>query len=228
MLAPHARYQFKPFFGSSHIWAIEQLRSLGAIEKALDVGSGSGALGNLLKDLGAGQVFAVEPDADTRAQTLHSYDRIEGTLSAYASQQFDVILLLDVLEHTPDPFEYFQQTLALLKPGGHALISVPNIAHWSVRIPLLFGVFNYTERGLLDKTHLQFFTRSRFKQLLTSSNWVEIRLLNATIEPLEFLLPQMLWDNFVFRALAKLRLALANFLPGLFAYQHLALLQKKK
>lgn len=227
MLAPHARYQFKPFFGSSHTWAMQQISSMGELPSALDVGSGSGIMGSFLKERAVPLVAAIEPDSDTRQHTSAIYDRMFSGLQELAGQEFALILLLDVLEHTPDPFDYFQQVVKLLTPGGKILLSVPNVAHWSVRLPLLFGQFNYTERGILDKTHLQFFTRKRFTSLLSSTGNLKIEQLSASIEPFEFLLPQVLWDNAVYRSAAKLRLGLACKLPGFFAYQHLAILSKR-
>lgn len=227
MLAPHARYKFKPFLGSSHTWAMEQIARMGQLQAALDVGSGSGIMGGYLKELAVPIVHGVEPHLESRQHTAHIYDQLSAGLQELAAErQYDLILLLDVLEHTPDPFSYFAEISKLLAPGGRLLLSLPNIAHWSVRLPLLFGKFDYTDRGILDRTHLQFFTRKRFNTLLSSVSGVRCEQLSASIEPLEFLLPEAVWDNALFRSLARLRLGLAHALPGFFAYQHLALLTK--
>jgi hypothetical protein len=125
-----------------------------------------------------------------------------------------------------NPFEFYQTISTLLAPGGTVLISLPNIAHWSVRIPLLFGMFHYTQRGILDKTHLQFFTRKRLLELLGSTPALRIQELSASIEPVEFILPPLLWKNPLWDMLSKLRVGVANFIPGLMAYQLLARVEK--
>jgi len=71
----------------------------------------------------------------------------------------DYIIFADVLEHLYNPWQVLQTSTALLKDGGSILISIPNISHNSVIIDLINGKFNYRELGLLDNTHIRFFTR---------------------------------------------------------------------
>ncbi len=80
---------------------------------------------------------------------------------------FDVILFSDILEHVYDPVAVLRSHLEFLKPGGHVLISLPNIAIWNVRLELLFGRFRYQDTGTLDRTHIRFFNRRSFRELLT-------------------------------------------------------------
>lgn len=193
----------------------------------LDIGAGSGVMGSELKLLGFGEISAVEIDERARNHIHSKYKKVTASLSEYQGQKFDLILLLDVLEHTSDPHGFLKEISSLLAPGGTLLISVPNIAHWSIRFSLLFGFFHYTERGILDKTHLQFFTRSRFHRVIALSG-LSIEKSSASIEPIEFLLPPTLWKNSIFAALSKARKAFAEFLPGLMAYQHLAVVKNKE
>jgi 2-polyprenyl-3-methyl-5-hydroxy-6-metoxy-1,4-benzoquinol methylase len=225
-LKPSERYLFKPFTGSSHSWALPLCKKSSPEARVLDVGPGSGAIGRELKEAGFNNLYAVEIDEHTRQELAGTYVQIEETLQPFAGQKFSLILLLDVLEHMSDPFRFYSVMADMLEPGGRILISVPNIAHWSIRFTLLFGFFEYTNRGLLDKTHLQFFTRKRFRQMLASRPDLKLVDINSSVEPAELVLPPTIWDNWAFQECTKLRVALARCLPGMFAYQHLAMLEK--
>jgi 2-polyprenyl-3-methyl-5-hydroxy-6-metoxy-1,4-benzoquinol methylase len=77
----------------------------------------------------------------------------------------EIIICADVLEHLRDPWAALAWLRTLLAPGGRAVISVPNIAHWTARRALLRGRFDYADHGLLDRTHLRFFTRASAAEL---------------------------------------------------------------
>lgn len=224
-LTPQDRYQSKPFLGSSHSWAQARLKDLPPTAAVLDVGPGNGLMGKFLGDRGVKNLVAVEIDADAREHVRPIYREVVESLAQLHGQRFDMVLLLDVLEHMSDPEAFLRDLQSYLTPGGRILISVPNIAHWSVRIPLLFGSFNYTSRGILDRTHLQFFTRKRVYELLGKFPKLSMREINSSLEPLEFVLPRPLWNNILFKKLSKLRLLTARALPGFFAYQHLVMLE---
>lgn len=220
------KYKFKPFLGSSHSWAIAECLKLSRETEVLDIGCGSSAIGMTLKDAGFTNLSAIEVDKEAKEQAKNYYRVVESSFEPFAGQKFGLILLLDVLEHTPNPEQFLDNVVDLLKPGGTLLLSVPNIAHWSVRFPLLFGIFNYTSRGLLDRTHLQFFTRARVKRIISSTKSLRIAKIGGTIEPVELVLPRLLWDNPIFKTLSFIRIKIANLLPGLMAYQHVALIKK--
>lgn len=219
--APHQRYVHKPFFGSSHWWAGNCIAALPRTGKVLDIGPGSGAIGRLLREQGFKEIYAVEPDEATRSTVAGIYTAISGTIDPFRSARFGLILLLDVLEHMADPESFFDLMVDLLEPGGTVLVSVPNIAHWSVRLPLLCGRFEYTSRGILDRTHLQFFTVNRVKQLMSRAA-LDFEEMNASISPAELVLPPALYENPIFTVGSKLRHLAARALPGLCAYQILA------
>ncbi len=222
-----ARYQHKPFLGSSHSWAIEIMASMPKDAKVLDIGCGSSPIGKELKARGFTSLTAVEVDQEAKRMAQEVYHQVVDSHSELQGNKYGIVLLLDVIEHLADPDTFLTEVTALLNDGGTFLISVPNVAHWSVRIPLLFGIFNYTDRAILDRTHLQFFTRSFFKKLITNHKDLSLTYLGATIEPAEFVLPKAIWDNSIYRTISKVRLYLANLLPGLMAYQHVAILKKK-
>ena len=87
-------------------------------------------------------------------------------------EQFDIILFADVLEHLREPGALLGRVEPLLAEGGSIIASIPNIAHGSVRLALLNGEFQYHETGLLDSTHLRFFTRESIQQLFETAGYL--------------------------------------------------------
>jgi 2-polyprenyl-3-methyl-5-hydroxy-6-metoxy-1,4-benzoquinol methylase len=104
----------------------------------------------------------------------------------------DVIICADVLEHLRDPWTILAWLRTLLAPGGRAVISVPNIAHWTTRRALLHGRFDYTNYGLLDRTHLRFFTRASAAELAHRAGFaVRAERLAGAPLPLESRVPAL-------------------------------------
>ena len=87
-------------------------------------------------------------------------------LTHVADGAYDAIVLADVIEHLRAPENVLRGLLPKLSPSGRIVLSVPNVAHWSVRLSLLRGRFRYEETGLLDRTHLRFFTRETLRELI--------------------------------------------------------------
>lgn len=226
MKAAHIRYEHKPFYGSSHSWAQRQLSGLSSSCRVLDVGSGSGTIGEALKEQGLKELYAVEKDAQAREHVKDIYKVIASDLSEFEGEKFDLILLLDVIEHVTDSEDFFSRALKMLSPGGTVLISIPNVAHWSVRLLLLFGIFDYHDRGIMDRTHYQFFTRKRVREMLRGEPSISNWKFDSSIEPIEFLLPEAIWNNPIFTAISRIRLAVSRVLPRFFAFQHLVSVRK--
>lgn len=225
--APQERYVFKPSFGSSHHWALSQLRGTAHGVRLLDIGAGGGGMGQALLPEGPAQLVAVEIDPRAQALLRNLYGEVYSSIEPLLGRQFDTILLLDVLEHMSDPFGFLQQVEKLLSPSGRIVISVPNVAHWSVRFSLFFlGRFEYRSRGILDRTHLQFFSRRRFREMCASLKSCSEEALGASIEPVELVLPAWASKNPLFSGLSRLRAAFARLVPGLMAYQHLVVLRR--
>lgn len=224
---PQDRYRFKPFIGSSHSWALQQLSSFDKNTAILDIGAGGGIIGQNLQAAGYNNLSAVEVDSDARNHIRGFYRQTVAEIKELEGQCFDLIIMLDVIEHLAEPFQFFKQAIRFLNPGGTLLLSVPNIAHWSVRLELLAGRFEYRDNGILDRTHLQFFTRKRLLELIAESPILTADNITASIAPLELLCPAWLWDNSLYRAASRVRLELASLWPGLLAYQHLAVIRRK-
>jgi predicted TPR repeat methyltransferase len=84
---------------------------------------------------------------------------------------FDLVLAADVLEHLVNPGQLVRQARERLTDTGSALFCVPNIAHWYPRIRSTLGMFDYDQRGILDATHLRFFTRRSVTKLIERQGW---------------------------------------------------------
>ena len=87
-------------------------------------------------------------------------------------RQFDVAVFGDVLEHLRNPWQILRDTKEILTEDGYVVASIPNIAHGAIRLALLQGEFEYTEFGILDNTHLRFFTRKTVEDLLENSGYL--------------------------------------------------------
>lgn len=138
----------------------------------LELGCGQGGLGRHLREQGiARRVFGVEIAAEPAAIAReHLDDVLVGDVEAmelpFAEGQFDAIVAADVLEHLRDPQRVMARLHGLLAPGGVIVVALPNVRNWRVVLPLvLLGRFDYREEGILDETHLRFFTRRSMIQL---------------------------------------------------------------
>jgi len=144
----------------------------------LDVGCSTGYLGQTLKLEAACIVDGVELDP-MAAEVAKPYYRniyvgsIEDPAFILAlSQTYDVIIFADVLEHLSRPEQILAACANLLRPDGFALISMPNIAFWDVRRQLFFrGEWQYTETGILDYTHLRFYTFYSVRDLIAKARY---------------------------------------------------------
>jgi 2-polyprenyl-3-methyl-5-hydroxy-6-metoxy-1,4-benzoquinol methylase len=141
--------------------------------RVLDVGCGSGLLGVRLRELGntVWGADSAQEIADVAAERLDRFVLVDvtdagGVADALGDERFDSIVFADVLEHLPDPVGTLKSYRRFLQPDGRVLVSVPNVAVWNVRLGLLFGRFEYTPTGTLDKTHLRFFTRANLQRAL--------------------------------------------------------------
>lgn len=144
----------------------------------LEIGTASGHVSRILKEQKNCSVYGIEIDENAaRDAALYTTDIVVGDVEAfdlrdkYSGKQFDVIILADVLEHLKRPDEVLRQCYSLLAEAGEILISIPNIAYSGVILSLIQGKFLPTETGILDKTHLRFFSRAGFTRLLESCGY---------------------------------------------------------
>ena len=148
------------------------------IGRILEIGCGAGATLGWLKsarrvEYAAGIELMAAPAEEARGVCDEVLvGNVERIMLPFEPASFDLILALDVLEHLIDPWALIPRLHALLRPGGHLIASIPNVAHYSVSLPLLRGRWTYVRSGILDATHLRFFVQSSVEQLLTCSGLV--------------------------------------------------------
>jgi SAM-dependent methyltransferase len=200
-------YQFKADPYSSHSVILSRL-GLGRGRRALDVGAADGFLAERLTAQGW-VVTAIERDREQAARVRgRCHDVIVMDLERDQPQldgPYHAVVYGDVLEHLRDPLATLTSLDRALAPNGLAVISVPNVAHLWIRLSLLLGHFDYTSRGILDRTHLRFYTRRSFLALLASAG-LRVSELAATPVPLPLLVPERLqgpWLSAVHRLSAS-------------------------
>jgi 2-polyprenyl-3-methyl-5-hydroxy-6-metoxy-1,4-benzoquinol methylase len=161
-----------------------------AAPRVMEIGCGTGATLRWLKAKGICQetagvelfgaaADAARPHVDQiivgNAETL-----IDSGFGLAGEPTFDLILCLDVLEHMVDPWAFVQKLEAFLKPGGLLVGSIPNVRHLATSLPLLLaGQWRYRNQGILDRTHLRFFTKESALSLLTTPTLVVEEWLHA-------------------------------------------------
>ncbi|MBJ6801184.1 glycosyltransferase [Geomonas propionica] len=133
--------------------------------RVLDVGCAAGRLGLALKKRQGAEVWGIEPAPEAARAAQAVLDRVlagsvEEALPGLPQDYFDSIVAADVLEHLVDPERVLRELAAKLSPGGEVIVSLPNVRHWSVLKELLEGNWEYRDAGILDRTHLRFFTRN--------------------------------------------------------------------
>lgn len=157
---------------NSHAYLV---RLVGPGKRVLDVGCATGYLGEVLKRRGC-EVVGVEIDPTSAAKAAEVLDDVlvadlerVDLAQAFGPASFDVVVFGDVLEHLRDPLTLLRSSVGLLRPGGSVVVSVPNVAHGAVRLALLQGRWQYLDRGLLDRTHVTFFTRTSLLRLMADA-----------------------------------------------------------
>ena len=142
--------------------------------RVIDVGCGTGLVGAAIKrarpDL---QVFGVEPSPEAAGQAKQVLDDVwVGSADQIERANWpapDCVIFADSLEHMREPLPVLRQFQSLLEPGGTAILSIPNVLHHSASLPLLRGRWDYTDFGILDRTHVYFFTRDTALELVAQA-----------------------------------------------------------
>lgn len=154
------------------------LLPVGPIDRALDLGCGSGETSGFLKESGRFKwVCGVEGSPEAAEVARKRIDQvligdIEKIEYPFAKESFDVILALDILEHLVDPWTLLKTLKQLLKPDGRLIVSLPNVRHCSVLVPLIFfGDWRYSQEGLLDSTHIRFFTKKTAQRMFLNEGF---------------------------------------------------------
>jgi 2-polyprenyl-3-methyl-5-hydroxy-6-metoxy-1,4-benzoquinol methylase len=206
---------------------------VGDRQQVLELGCASGYLSQLLAAKGC-KVVGIERDPEA-ALTARQYCRSVivadlNTLEAIPSpfDSFDVLLFADILEHLVDPVAVLRRFLPHLKTDGRVIISIPNIANWTIRWELIRGRWDYTDTGLMDETHLHFYTRRTARELLEMA---DLQIVHEDVTQGLYHLP--LYRATVHRLLSHLHLQdriayrLAKMRPELWALQFICVATRK-
>jgi glycosyltransferase involved in cell wall biosynthesis len=213
-----SEYGLKRSAESSHGLILRWLGQMPPL-RVLDLGSSGAVLASHIRGLGH-HVTATDieelPGTQDRVDRFVRADLDEGLPKEIeALGPFDVVLAADVLEHLRRPQELLEQIRRVLSNRGVLIASVPNFAHWYVRGRTLLGLFDYDQRGVLDRGHLRFFTRRSFMRQLRDAGFNVVRQA-ATGLPLDVLTRRNGTTSRVIRRLDRLAVAAR---PTLFGYQ---------
>jgi 2-polyprenyl-3-methyl-5-hydroxy-6-metoxy-1,4-benzoquinol methylase len=215
-------YAIKQSLYSSHYYGF---RLVGTDQRVLEVGCGNGSFGMELSKAG-NRVTGV--DCDATAPVTAGYQNVLtadleqglgvlGRSGAGEAGKFDRVLVLDVLEHLRNPGNLLDDCKKLLAERGRVIVSVPNTVNFTVRLMVLFGSFRYSDRGILDWSHLRFFTARTIRDLLTKHGY-KVTGRHHTIVPLERVIP-MRSDSRIMKAANAFLSLLTRLAPGLLAYE---------
>jgi 2-polyprenyl-3-methyl-5-hydroxy-6-metoxy-1,4-benzoquinol methylase len=228
-LVPSGRKYFEKFHdpASSHsrIWAWLQGRGV-AGSRVIELGVGDASLTRRLFEAGA-IVDGIELHA-LAADLARPYcrsivvDDLDEFRSELVAERYDVAIAADVLEHLRDPERILSELRDVLRPDGRLVVSLPNVANLYVRLNMAAGRFPYHTKGILDRTHLHFYTLRSAERMFAKSGWI-VRERDVTAIPLVIVFPFL--AKGAFRPLMALFRATPRIWKGLFAYQGLFYLE---
>ena len=212
-------YSFKDFEGSSHRILLDLVRrTSGHGGVLLDLGAAGGELGEALRatfDRRIGFEFDIDRIADLRQ---HFDAAVIADLEAVRRfpRNVKAIVLADILEHLRDPSGLLACVRESLAPDGHLFVSVPNIANITVRIGLMFGIFEYRERGILDSTHLRFYTMRAIRREIETAGFRIVAVRGSSV-PIRLIVPRV--PEVLLRIGERMLTLVTRIWRGLFAYQ---------
>ena len=196
------RYDYQVDMDNKNSSHVKLLHLVGNNKDVLEIGPATGYLTRYMHETLNCRVTAIEIDAGA-AEHVRPYteELLIGDVEALDlaarlnRHRFDVILFADILEHLKQPRETLAKLKPFLKDSGRLLISIPNGAHGAIALELLDGKFEYRTIGLLDNTHLRFFTKDSFFRLLEAVGFWVTRLDRVLIDPWNTELAS-LWQNY--------------------------------
>jgi glycosyltransferase involved in cell wall biosynthesis len=212
-----SEYAFKDGDGSSHAVILEMMARLPRC-RVLDLGCSGGLFAAHARAAGH-EVTGVDcleiPGVRDRTDHFVRASLEEG-IPAAVGDGYDIIVAADVIEHLSRPGAVLRDMCRVLRPGGQVLLSVPNFAHWYPRTRVAMGMFGYDRRGILDETHLRFFTRAILRRLVRASGF-DILDEQATGLPFGAISEA---DGQKLRITRNVDKALVRLRPTLFGYQY--------
>ncbi|RJQ55210.1 MAG: class I SAM-dependent methyltransferase [Nitrospiraceae bacterium] len=155
--------------------------------RVLDVGCGEGLLGKRLLERGVKEVVGIEVNPDA---CVNAGKNLSGLVSGNIEEMeldfdegyFDCVVLADVLEHLKHPLAVVKKLRKYISDSGMIVASIPNVGYWGTINMLIEGHWKYEDHGILDRTHLRFFTRKEIEKLFADAGF-QITDINANIDP---------------------------------------------
>jgi len=221
-------YTFKDFEGSSHRILIDLIgRHSDGAKTLLDLGAAGGELGDALRKRFR-RTIGFEYDVHRIGDLHHRFD--QAVIADLESVRrlpcnADAIVLADILEHLRDPSSLLACVRQSLTRDGHVFVSVPNIANVTVRLGLLFGIFEYRERGILDSSHLRFYTMRTIKRQIEGAGFRIVAIRGSSV-PIRLILPKA--PELLLRIGERLLTIITRIWRGLFAYQIVIVAQRRE
>lgn len=164
---------------SSDSTSAKIIKLVGTGKKVLEIGCAEGSQSKVLEEKFGCSVTGVEIDAEAAKEASRYCDRvITGNIETlnldetFQGEKYDVVILADVLEHLYDPVTALINVSSLLTDDGYVVVSVPNIVHASIIFEMIKGNFTYQGLGLLDESHIRFFTAKSIIQTLNKSGYL--------------------------------------------------------
>lgn len=225
-----SQYNFKNDRYSSHMRIIEYLNSLNSHLKltVLDVGCAEGYLGEKVSN-SKFTFYGIDMNKyDATIASKHYKEvkivNLDVDKASYPSNFFNVIILADVIEHLKKSLEITLSLKPYLKKEGTIILSTVNIANLYMRLQLLFGKFDYQEKGILDKTHLKLFTLKTFRNLANNSGLI---IFKEQFTPIPLpLIHNIFSEGRPLFFLHKFNYFLARLIPTLFCFQFILYCKK--
>jgi SAM-dependent methyltransferase len=186
-----------------------QLGMIGSAKRVLEFGCSSGHITGELVRRGC-RVVGLEIEADAAAANEHAEEVLivdldrDDFVGKLRGRQFDVALFGCVLEHLRDPGTVLKAVRELLVPGGFIVLCIPNVAFVDVRLALLKGRFPYNDWGLLDRTHLRFFTKATLDEMIADAGYMPVETHRSIVAP--FAVPELGADRSIPQDVVELAL----------------------
>ena len=214
-----AKYAYKDNRYSSHNRTLEMIDEVanGRSLCVLDLGCGAGLLARRIVDKGhkvTGADMYDNEEARAVCDKFFVVD-VEKDFGVGEDEQFDLIILADIIEHVREPEALMLEVRKRLADGGKIIASTGNVANLYIRMSLLFGVFTYTERGILDRTHCRLFTKKTFLGLFADCGF-DVENIAPTPIPFDVVMRGQPWLSDILCGLNQMA---AVVWPSLFGFQ---------
>jgi 2-polyprenyl-3-methyl-5-hydroxy-6-metoxy-1,4-benzoquinol methylase len=212
-------YGFKEGDGSSHAAILGLLKDLPP-SKVLDLGCSGGLFAERVRALGhtVTGVDYIEIEGVRERTDRFLVADLNNGLPDEVGEGYDIVVAGDVIEHLSRPERVLEEIRTVLRPGGQLLLSVPNIGHWYSRARVALGTFDYDRRGILDETHLRFFSRASLRRTVRNAGY-DLLELTSTGSPFVNFAGE---NSKITKFAGKVSKGLVKARPTLFGYQYVA------